>query len=88
MDSVLISTSSRTLDGLRDMMRAADDAEELVQTYVDVSTALFIVEAAKRAPDRPEWFPRGKWATIQQIVLNTTEQLDTLFGRSAPETHR
>jgi hypothetical protein len=79
MDSVLLSSHSRTLDGLRDMMRAADDADELVQTYVEVSTALLIVEAAKRAPDRPEWFPAGKWATIQNIQQSIEEQLGQLF---------
>lgn len=82
MDSVLVSSSSRVIDGLRHMMTKADDAAELVQTHVDVSTALLIIELAKRADDRDEWFPHGKWATIQNVQSATDKQLATAFKRS------
>jgi hypothetical protein len=80
MDSVHLTESSRTLDGLRDMMQAADDAAELAQHWVDVSTALLIIEVAKRAEDRPEWFLRGKWATIQSMQDATERELRKLFA--------
>ena len=81
MDSVFVSSSSRVIDGLRHMMTAADDAAELVQSYVDVSTALLIIEVAKRADDLDEWFPHGKWATIQSIQGAAEKQLATAFKR-------
>ena len=79
MDSVLLSDSSRVLDGLRDMMEAAIGPHEYVHSYVDVPIALLVIEASKRAEDRDEWFPRGKWATIQSIQGATEKQLERLF---------
>ena len=81
MDSVLLSDNSTTREGLRDMMDAADDAGELVQIYVDPQTALLIIEVAKRAKDTPEWFPRGKWATIQAIKDRVERTLDQIQWR-------
>lgn len=78
MDSVQLSASSRAIDGLRLMMEAAGDLDAFVQTYVDVSVALLIVEVAKLAPDNDEWFPYGKWATIQSIQGRIAQQLKTL----------
>jgi hypothetical protein len=37
------------------------------------------VEAAKRAEDRDEWFPRGKWATIQAMQEAIEQELGNLF---------
>ena len=79
MDSVLLSDSERVLDGLRDMMIAADDADGLVQSHVDVLTALLIIEISKRAEDRVDWFPRGKWATMQALQERCSAQLDKMF---------
>jgi hypothetical protein len=75
MDFVLLSASDRVLDGLRMMM---GEAEGYVQSYVPVEHALLIIELAKRAPDHDDWFPRGKWATIQAIQSATDEQLDSV----------
>jgi hypothetical protein len=43
------------------------DAEQWVAYWVEVPQALFLVEVMKRAEDRAEWFPHGKWATIQSF---------------------
>ncbi|MDP2630061.1 MAG: hypothetical protein Q8P56_01510 [Candidatus Uhrbacteria bacterium] len=45
----------------------------------DVPTALYIIEIAKMSEDRDEWFPCGKWATIQAIQERCERQLRTLF---------
>lgn len=37
------------------------------QRLVPIEIALLVVEIAKRAEDRPDWFVRGKWAMIQAI---------------------
>ena len=67
MDTVFLSDSQAVLLGLATMLESAIGLNEYVSTYVEIPTALLIVEVAKRAPDRAEWFPRGKWATIQNI---------------------
>ena len=79
MDSVILSKSSRVLDGLRDMMTAAIGFHDYVYSHVDVASALLVIEAAKRAEDREEWFPHGKWATIQSIQAATESQIETMF---------
>jgi len=81
MDSIYLSNNSKVINGLRDMMDAAeDDAAGLIGcSYVDVATALLIVNIAKLAEDKPDWFPHGKWATIQNIQSLIDEQLNQLF---------
>ena len=79
MDSVHLSDSSRVLDGLRNMMDAAVGPHEYVHGHVDVPVALLLIEVAKRAEDRDEWFPRGKWATIQAIQGEVERQMRELF---------
>jgi hypothetical protein len=79
MDSIRLADHSRTLDGLRQMMEEIDDAAELVQAHVDVSIALLIAEIGRRAEDRPEWFPSGKWATLQHIQASIDRQIGSLF---------
>lgn len=80
MDAVLLSDSSKVIDGLDQMMQAAVGPHGYVHGYVDVPIALLIVEVAKLAEDRPEWFPRGKWATIQAIQARINLQLATCFA--------
>lgn len=79
LDSVLLTDSDRVRDGLADMLTAAigDHAHEL--RHVDVSLALLVIEAAKRAEDREEWFPRGKWATVQAMQERVERELRWLF---------
>ena len=78
MDSVLLSENSNTLAGLSDMLEHAIGPHDYIHSYVEISTALFIVEIAKRAKDKHNWFPRGKWATIQSIQNTVNKQLDLL----------
>jgi hypothetical protein len=47
--------------------------------HVDVQLSLLVIEAAKRAEDRDEWFPRGKWATVQAMQARTERELLWLF---------
>ena len=79
LDSVLLTDSDRVRDGLADMLTAAigDHAYEL--RHVDVSLALLVIEAAKRAEDRDEWVPRGKWATVQAMQERVERELRWLF---------
>lgn len=79
LDSVQLTDSDRVRDGLADMLTAAigDHAHEM--RHVDVSLALLVIEAAKRAEDREDWFPRGKWATVQAMQERTERELRWLF---------
>ena len=78
MDSIEISYLSRTRDGLKSMMEAAIGPNEIVQVFMPMQWALFIVEVAKRAPDKEEWFPHGKWATIQMLQEKIDKELNTI----------
>ena len=72
---------SRTVDGLGLMLESAFGGPHgyTDTNLVEVSTALFIVEIAKVAEDREEWFPCGKWATIQAIQAQIEKQIRLLF---------
>ena len=78
MESISISRSSEVRSGLSAMIEAAIGPNEIVQVFVPMQWALFIVHVAKRAPDKPEWFPRGKWATIQAIEVRIDNELDRI----------
>ena len=68
--------------GLEAMLNAAEDGlSGLIEggALTPVATGLLVVEVAKRADDRVEWFPCGKWATIQAVQSRCDEQLKTLF---------
>lgn len=82
MDLINLSNSPSVINGLSQMLTAAIGPHEYQLTYVDIPLALFIVEIAKRAEDRPEWFPRGRWATIQSIESNIEDELSNLFHES------
>jgi hypothetical protein len=79
MDSVLLSNSNIVLEGLHDMLEAALGPHTYIHMYVDVPTALLVIEIAKRSEDRDDWFLRGKWATIQSIQDAVDKCLDCLF---------
>lgn len=83
-DAVKLSDSNSVLDGLRDMLEASIGPHELVWMHVEARTALLIIEAAKRAQDKPQWFPRGKWATIHAMQTATWAILDDVFGCEHP----
>ena len=80
MNSILISTRDRVLDGLRDMLESAIGQHEYVFSYVELPVALLIIEAAKRAQDKDEWFPHGKWATIQSIQGAVDKEMNGFFN--------
>ena len=84
MDYVMITGLDRARHGLCLMLDAASDGMSSLLdggTLVDVSTALLIMEIAKRAEDRDEWFPCGKWATIQAIQEQCEAKFRTLFTK-------
>ena len=67
MDFVELSASSRVRDGLDSMLTDILGPHDIVHPFIEVGIALLIVEISKRVTDKPEWFPKGKWATIQSI---------------------
>lgn len=80
MDVVLLSTFKSVRRGLEEMLTAAIGEHGYVCSYVDVSVALLIIEIAKRAEDKAEWFPHGKWATIQNMQSQCEKELSKLFA--------
>jgi hypothetical protein len=79
----MLTDSPQVRDGLADMLTAAIGEHGYSLEHVDVQLALLVIEAAKRAEDRDEWFPRGKWATVQAMQDRTERELRWLF-RAAP----
>lgn len=79
LDSVCLTDSGRVRDGLEDMLTAAIGDHGYNLGFVDIGLALLVIEAAKRADDRDEWFPRGKWATVQSMQERTERELRWLF---------
>ena len=80
MDSILISTTGTVRDGLAAMLEAAIGYHEIVQVFVPLQWALFIVSLAKNASDKEEWFPHGKWATIQALQGRIDTEIDKVWG--------
>lgn len=71
---------SRVVDGLGLMLEAALGSHGYTDSnLVEVPIALLIIEIAKVAEDRDEWFLCGKWATIQAIQSRVEKELKTLF---------
>ena len=75
------------VEGLGKMLEAAfgEPHGYTDSRLVDVPTALMIVEIAKLADDRDDWFPCGQWATIQAIQSRCEKQLRTLFANAGIE---
>lgn len=80
LDSVMLTDSAMVRDGLADMLTAAIGEHAYNLGHVSVPLALLVIEAAKRADDREEWFPRGKWATVQSMQERTERELRWLFS--------
>ena len=55
MDSILISHSQRARDGLADMIETAIGPHEIVQMFVPIQWALFIVRLAEDGPGDHQW---------------------------------
>lgn len=81
MDFVELGDSC-VVEGLGKMLEAALGGKHgyTDSRLVDVPTAFMIVEIAKLADDRDDWFPCGQWATIQEIQNRCARQLGTLFA--------
>lgn len=79
LDSVMLTNSDRVRDGLVDMLTAAIGEHAYVLGHVEVEIALLVIEAAKRAEDREDWFPRGKWATVQAMQERVERELKWMF---------
>ena len=84
MDLILLSKNNSVIEGLKELLNSFDSAEELVHAWIEVKDALYIVEIAKRAEDKPEWFPSGKCATIQAIQA----RIDREFIRFTTEKEK
>lgn len=59
LDVVNLTESYTVRDGLEAMLTAAIGEHAYCLSHVDAATALLVIEAAKRADDREDWFPRG-----------------------------
>ena len=90
MDLIRITDSPAVLDGLRMMLDAtlgkgAGDGY-LPCATVEAPTALLVLAIARLADDDDqrkdgeEWFPRGKWATIQALESRVERELSRLFA--------
>lgn len=79
IDSVQLADSDSARRGLEDMLTAAIGEHGYRLWFADLSVALLVIEAAKRADDRTDWFPRGKWATVQSMQERTEHELQGLF---------
>ena len=79
LDVVNLTESYTVRDGLAAMLTAAIGEHAYCLSHVDAATALLVIEAAKRAEDREDWFPRGKWATVQEMQERTERELQWMF---------
>ena len=82
LDVVNLTESHTVRDGLSAMLTAAIGEHAYCLSHVDAATALLVIEAAKRAEDREDWFPRGKWATVHAMQERTERELQWLFAAS------
>lgn len=77
MDLIEVGHLSGTVYGLEQMMEAtSNDFIDVVRSWMEVPQVLLLIELAKRAPDTKEFFPHGKWATIQAIQERVSTELD------------
>lgn len=85
MDSIHLTSSRSTLEGLKLMIHESIGDNDYVYSSVDIPVALYICEVAKRAVDIDRYFPFGKWATIQAIQERIDKQLDHLHRKDRPD---
>jgi hypothetical protein len=79
LDCICLTDSYTVRCGLEDILTAAIGEHGYNLTYVAPELALLVIEVAKRAEDKPEWFPRGKWATVQAMQAQVERELSKLF---------
>lgn len=78
MDYIKIGSNSIVRDGLELAIEKLIGPHEYVKSFVPMEIALLIVRLAKISEDKPEYFPKGKWATIQAIENNIDNEFDKL----------
>ena len=86
MSTIVLSESGSVRLGLDLMLEALIGPHEYVHKHVETPIALYIIELAKRAEDRDEWFPHGKWATIQSIQAACEKELASTVRVSLAKT--
>lgn len=74
-DLILVGGHQAVYEGLDAMLIAAIGEHEYGTRYIPIEIALLMIECAKRAPDKEEWFPLGKWATIQALQARVDAEL-------------
>ena len=55
----------KTVAGLRRLLEDHDGHDE--RLHGDLGSWAFLFFQLRDAEDKPEWFPSGKWATIQHL---------------------
>jgi hypothetical protein len=79
LDVVLLTNSPSVRDGLNKMLTAAVGEHGYTLEWEELPIALLLIEIAKRANDREDWFPHGRWATIQHMQHIVDEEMRKLF---------
>jgi hypothetical protein len=76
MDSILIG--SKALDGIKILLDKVLGPNDIAQPYMEVRDVLLVIEIMSRACDRVEYFPHGKWGTIQALQDKIDFELDKI----------
>lgn len=78
MESILLFDHGPAGDGLTLMLTHYLGDHDLVYKFVDLSIALMVVEIARKAEDKEEFFPYGKWAQIQTIEGRCSAEIERI----------
>ncbi len=82
MDSIHLSESTAVVTGLIRLMDDLIGAGDYVTTWSELPYVTMLVEVAKRADDTTEYFPRGKWATIQSLQERIAATIDEEIAKT------
>jgi hypothetical protein len=66
-------------DGLRQWAEAMGDGLWLEDLPTVADSWSWVCFLLREAQDRPEWFPHGKWATIQRIESLLLEEAREIY---------
>ncbi len=89
MNMIELYEHQSTGDGLALMMVAALGPVhgDVVRKWVTVQDALLIEAIGRTAEDRPEWFPHGKWAVVQNIQARIYKELRNITWEATHANH-
>jgi hypothetical protein len=73
--------SAATQDGLREWAKWVLHDESALDGTTREHWA-WVAYLLRGTPDRPEWFPKGKWATIQVLESELMEEAKREIARS------